>query len=207
LSLGSEAVLRTLVTNSKTNQLLDEILEKSVPTDLNIVHLRGYSLVMLACESNNPRAVQTLLMAGANPDQSTSDGRNALHVCAKSGSIGCSVLALQFTPDPEILFRQTDDRLNTPLHVACLSGELSFVVHLIRCGCPLDLNENSSGLSPTNLAAFKGHVRVACFVCAMCGYKTADKRDWNSEVSAFWDRYYRSPEMKEAERIAKAILI
>jgi ankyrin repeat protein len=205
-SVASESTLISLAQNPEASWLFERIVTMSSTRDLAIVDKFGNSLLMLGCGARNCQGVQALLQSGVKADYATPSGETALHVCARVGSQGCSGLVLRFSRDFVSLSHQQDSSLNTALHIACENGDMPFAIHLIRSGCPVDVKTNAAGLFPEDTAAMQNHVELACLVAAFSGRRPSNRRLPES-VDRFWNRYFVSAKMDEANATKRSIVI
>jgi preprotein translocase subunit SecA/ankyrin repeat protein len=204
--VSSEAALIALVQNPEAVSILETLTTMASIADLSTVDESGCSLVMLACQSENCRGLQALLSAGADADYSSSSGDNALHICAVVGSIGCSGLILQYSKDFMKISRGQNNALDTPLHIASANGNTPFVIHLISSGCPIDVVENAAGLFPEDVAAMGHYTELACLIASFSGRNPTQRRLPNV-IRQFWDTYFRSPTMTQANERKATITI
>ena len=86
--------------------------------------------------------VSELLTRGADPNWSGPngeifEGRSALHVAAMNGHVECVDMLLH--ANANLVAR--DDRLQTPLHLACRHGRLAVVRNLVETGADIELED------------------------------------------------------------------
>ena len=107
-----------------------------------------------ACRHGNLSMVKTLIVCGANVNGRDADGNTLLHMTAR---IDQREEAMHYwTCDPNI--KNKEER--TPLHVACMCGNLSGVKLLIKHGARVNLKDIHSN-TPLSLAVLHNHTSIA----------------------------------------------
>ena len=99
--------------------------------------------------------VQSLLEAGADPDERGADGRTALIVAIPTGRAEPVTVLLDSGADPNI-----DDGGTTPLHLAAVWGFDEIVDLLLGAGADPTL-VNAGGDTASDLARAQGHEDLA----------------------------------------------
>jgi ankyrin repeat protein len=97
----------------EATDIVNRLIEESV--DINKPANDGRTALVGAVINGNLRAVEALLMVGADPNILMSDGRTSLHITAQQGDIELLKAMLKAGADPNI---QENSNRNTPLHIA-----------------------------------------------------------------------------------------
>uniref|UniRef100_UPI00398EF5C2 ankyrin repeat and SOCS box protein 16 n=1 Tax=Pristiophorus japonicus TaxID=55135 RepID=UPI00398EF5C2 len=142
----------------------------------------GTTALHTACANGHAECVQLLLSIGADPNAVSEEGYAPLHLCTSPQTILCAKLLLEHSARVNM---QTQDRENTPLHVAAKHG-LDEHVDLYLSYCAYSHKKNREGETALNAAcsyaekpeAFGRYYRV-CKMLIDCGadVKTAGKKN------------------------------
>ena len=126
------------------------------------VQLKKVSNVLsVAVKANFVRILQILLHAGLYINQQDDQGETALHVAARLGHTECAEMLLSGMGCSKADTERTEVTFGwTPLHVACVDGNLDVVKCLISAGAKLNALD-SSGWTPREHAALRGHINIA----------------------------------------------
>ncbi|XP_034936938.1 uncharacterized protein [Chelonus insularis] len=111
--------------------------------------LPGRTPLHYAVLSNIPECIESLLKAGASPNNPQVYTETPLHVAASLGSVRSVVLLLNYGADVRVQFGQAR---STPLHLAAEEGSSECTKHLLEAGAPIDAR-NSRGQTALHLAA------------------------------------------------------
>jgi ankyrin repeat protein len=119
---------------------------------INAQNSSGRAPIHVACAMGHEAAMELLLDNGAIPNLQDKMGNTALHVC--SGSDTTKLLLQQRRASGKRLagleFPNTEGR--TPLHKACLRGDVMAMSALLACGAKWNAMDNN-GNTPMHLAA------------------------------------------------------
>lgn len=140
---------------------------------LEIPDKNGFTALHLACtKSESDLAI--LLAAGASLFSRTADGQNALHLAcrARKADVVSRVLGLlgdesSNTDGVFNMINKQDNGGRTPLHYACVSGEVETVDILLRSGANVNV-EDLHGHTPLHLCA---QFRTEPALWDLSGYK------------------------------------
>ena len=122
---------------------------------------RSGQALLQAVKQNLPEIVKLLVDSHVNLDFQDSSGETALHVAARYGHVKCAELLLAGTPIQKSSTDVTEKTFAwTPLHLACVDGQLEMVKLLIDAKADL-LKKDSSGWTAKEHAALRGHVDIA----------------------------------------------
>lgn len=122
----------------------------------------GYTALLFACRSGEPRCVKMLLDAGANPAYRSQCGTSALRLIALNGNSRAHEDCLtHLLSDPTRLDpKHVDDQGNTVLHLIDVDTLPSIVRRLVRAGVPIDF-ANDDAYTPLAIALRERNVDVA----------------------------------------------
>jgi ankyrin repeat protein len=115
----------------------------------------GLTVLLHAVQSGRSDIIEYLLEKSANPDVTDNYGNTCLHYASRI-SLRCVTILENHYHYPVDCQNQ---RQETPLHWAALSGHCSIVSFFLERGADPDL-KNSDGQSSLHLAAKKGHVNT-----------------------------------------------
>eukprot|EP00056_Hartaetosiga_gracilis_P008439 m.120875 g.120875 ORF g.120875 m.120875 type:complete len:1049 (-) comp12917_c0_seq4:201-3347(-) len=133
------------------------LVKRSV--DVNIVDdEHGETAILIACDSEQPEIVQTLLDGGANLSVADRTERTALHVSSISGSLECLEILTNSKKGKELLNKQ-DERGETPIHYASYYGHDDCVSHLLSVDADPNLLDHE-GISAMHWAASQGFANI-----------------------------------------------
>lgn len=167
-ALSSTDILFHLASNKEGYKGFLQVMKFYQETVINSSGPEGKNIVSIACIKNNRKIVADSLMLGCDPEKVDEDGQNAIHICAKYNSIGCSDLILNHINGYKgsngitTILNASDSDGNLPIHIASSTGYGGFVAHLL-CACKEQNfnNENNSGFTPFALSILNGHKKVA----------------------------------------------
>ena len=132
-----------------------EILAAELVSEFGCDPNDGVSL-HTACKHGNLSMVKTLIEQGASVNHGGVDGNTPLHLTARFERIKTmQAVPRDFKTDPNI----TNKEGRTPLHIACVSGNLDGVKLLINhgaCVCTKDIGNNT----PLSLAVLNNHSSI-----------------------------------------------
>ena len=142
-------------------EILDEdFLDANSADDLQLVFLPFLApdevedrKLSVACENNDPDAVETILRMPRNPNLCDELGVTALHCAAESGSVACAMWLLEATADVN---QPSSQDGSTPLLWAVENGKLDVVRLLIRSRANMEAKKNVTGETALHVAARKG---------------------------------------------------
>ncbi|XP_053606174.1 ankyrin repeat domain-containing protein 54-like [Plodia interpunctella] len=104
----------------------------------------------VAASTNNVELVETLLMAGADPNSSDEHKRSPLHLASCWGYVDVVKALLRHGANPNI----KDSLGNTPLHLAACTNHIPVVIALLDAGTDVSSNDRN-GRNPLQLAQSK----------------------------------------------------
>ena len=142
--------IRTQPNSRVTNKLPQQSNFRTAPPTMNSVKpsgsvassVTGVTMLMAACQCDNYDKVAEILSGdGASKIVTACDsqGRNALHYAAESGSIRCCEMILAAN---DTLLSSADRDGCYPLHGAVIAGNLQTVRWLIEKGASADVHDN-----------------------------------------------------------------
>ncbi|CAN0041563.1 unnamed protein product, partial [Laminaria digitata] len=128
-------------------------------SDVNATDNAGYTPLMATCQSDHAHVevVRLLLDAGADPTLAGKDGRNPLHLAARSDHM--DLVDMLHSKAPATLNRCDAEDL-TPLYMACHRGHESMVSKLLSLGAMHRMSRDDSLACPLAIAVAKGFVGV-----------------------------------------------
>ena len=127
----------------------------------------GGALLATATRANFAVIVQMLLDAGVEVDWQDKTGETALHVAARFGYEECASILIKGTNNQKADLEMADKSYAwTPLHVACVDGQLSIVTLLVEAGAAVQ-RLDSSGWTAQEHAALRGHIEIARFLAGV----------------------------------------
>jgi len=100
----------------------------------------GWSALHIACLSDKPDDVKTLLDGNAETEAKSSTGQTPLHVACEKGFTDCVRLLLDKKAD----VNAKDDNGKTPLHYACQYGHPGCIKLMLERGADLTKDNQSS---------------------------------------------------------------
>lgn len=142
-------------------ELLDEdFLDADSADELQLVFLPFLAAdevedrkLYVACENNDPDAVETILRMPRNPNLCDELGVTALHCAAESGSVACAIWLLEATADVN---QPSSQDGSTPLLWAVENGKLDVVRLLIGSRANMEAKKNVTGETALHVAAREG---------------------------------------------------
>lgn len=126
--------------------------DKSLIPGVNAQNNSGRTPIHVACDVGNEDAIEMLLDYGAAPNLQDSNGNTALHVCAGSKSIVLLLGRRQSSGKRLVSLEIPNHKGRTPLHEACLRGDVLAVSALLEGGALWNATDDN-GNSPVHLAA------------------------------------------------------
>lgn len=113
----------------------------------------SYEDYFAALERDDVGAVQALLERGFDPNTRDPEGQVGLYLALRQPSPGVANLLLKW-PRVDVDARNAQDE--NPLMMACLKGQVDWVVKLIEHGADV----NKPGWAPLHYAATSGHLQI-----------------------------------------------
>ena len=136
---------------------------------INARDAEGHTALTLAASRGHSKIVKKLLMAGADPKNTTKQGHNALYFAVRAQALS-SVIALTQTPE-KVNASQLTDLL--PLGID--TGSVDLVKHLLEQGAHFN-KKDAQGLTPLMHAAQKNAPEIVS-VLKQHGASVSDKDD------------------------------
>ena len=140
--------------------LLNEVAEliELDPSLVSSYSEHGFTALGMACHFGNEDVVRYLLLKGANPDQSSSNGYqvNPLFTAISSGFDGIAKLLIEAGAEVNVM--QAGNL--TPLHAAAEKGNIEMLISLLENGASVAI-KSDNGETAADLAAAKGHLEIA----------------------------------------------
>ncbi|KXZ44507.1 hypothetical protein GPECTOR_66g235 [Gonium pectorale] len=112
----------------------------------------GATPLYIACEYGHVEVVEELIGAGADVHAPVTDGWNPFRAAAYGGHVG--VMRALLVAEEDEATESSEGRW-TPLHLACLDGDLARVEQLLQQGAPVDA-ASKDGKTPLDLARAEG---------------------------------------------------
>ena len=173
------------------------------------------SLLILACQSNNPEIISILISNGIDPLIKNKNGNNCLHICAYRNNISCAGLVLSkfeslLEKDKiETILTTKNEFGDTPLHIAAEYNfdnlELNFISFLMRNNIEIDMIKNSAGLNPIQLSIKKHNYKIALLFIKYLNLNISDILNLkNMNISKEFDDFifcYDSGILRDDEKI------
>jgi len=132
-------------------------LRKSV----DILNRQGLTPLHIAVNNNQPGIVKELLKCGGDPSLKNSSGETCYHLAAGSSeTVDCLSLLLKFSPSHTEV-NIFNDKGQTPLHMAVLTGNQALVKTLLAFGLNPDVQEARCGKTALFMAVEAGHQAIA----------------------------------------------
>lgn len=116
----------------------------------------NYTALLAACANGNYTICKELLKYKSKVDTLTTDGLSALHLAVFANSLECVLLLLQHNAEVNAI---SFTEKNTPLHMACESGNAGIVQALIDCNADVHLR-NILLRTPLHCAAISGRTDI-----------------------------------------------
>lgn len=127
----------------------------------------GTSLA-LATKANFVTIVKLLVDIGVDINYQDDQGETALHIAARFGHEECARILLNGSSQQRANFEIAENTFAwTPLFIACIDGHPPIVDLLIEAGAELD-RIDSSGWTPKEHAALRGHLGIAKKLASAC---------------------------------------
>lgn len=125
----------------QSSELAEQLIKCGASIDSKDEH--GNSVLLISCALGHFEMVKILIEHGANANFNGVRNNTPLHAASK-GEIASYLLSNSAN------IESVDDTLKTPLHIACLEGNLELVKVLIENGANVHA-ETSDGLTPLDL--------------------------------------------------------
>jgi ankyrin repeat protein len=125
-------------------------------TDRSIRRKEGIFPLAEACHWGNVSQVAVLLGYGSDPNIADNDGCTSFHYAANNAEILTQLLASHSTPRN---INAPSSRGETPLHLACLNGNLESAKLLVSSGADLEVRDGK-GNSVLHLSAASGSIQL-----------------------------------------------
>ncbi|XP_006007162.1 ankyrin repeat and SOCS box protein 10 isoform X2 [Latimeria chalumnae] len=113
----------------------------------------GKTALHEACNNANTECARLLLLFGANPNKYSENGLFALHYCVTSDSLQCAKILLEYGAN---INSKTEEKKDTPLHIAARHGLEEHLKLYLRHGAVID-KENNDGMTPLSAACYQSH--------------------------------------------------
>jgi len=127
---------------------------------VDIWNKQGLTPLHIAVNNNQPGLVSDLLKSGAAPGKKTSGGETCYHLAVKNNTVDCLALLLKFSPG-QAEVNTFNDKGQTPLHMAVLTGNQALVKSLLAFGVNPDVQEARCGKTGLFLAVETAHQEIA----------------------------------------------
>jgi glycerophosphodiester phosphodiesterase len=119
------------------------------------------AVLALATKSNYRVIVKLLVEAGVDINYQDEDGETALHIAARFGHLECAKAIIDGSIYQKAELDIAEKTFGwTPVFIACVDGHLPIVELLIKSGADVD-RVDTSGWSPKEHAALRGHINIA----------------------------------------------
>ena len=214
---ANDKYILSLIKNKKKGsyQIFMEYLKENSFQNFNIVDEDMNILLILACKSNNPEFISTLINAGIDPLIKNKYGFNCLHISSYYNTFSCAGLVLSkleaFGQIEKIknLLSSKNNEGETPLHIAVkLNLENIFFLYisfLIRNNIILEKIKNSAGLNVLQLAIKMHNYKMALIYIKYLNLEYLKiLEEKNSNISKEFDDFiydYDSGVLKKYESI------
>lgn len=152
--------LAVLHSQQEALQSLTQVLSLLSGEELNMRNHLYQTPLHLAILTQQAKAVDALLLAGADPALTDRHGNTALHLAASQEAGDLTSHLLQ-RPEVRGLLEVANTAGLCPLHVAVLSNRLSSVRTLLQSGADVELQERTSGRTALHLATEADNVSLA----------------------------------------------
>ncbi|XP_010892434.1 NF-kappa-B inhibitor epsilon [Esox lucius] len=149
---GQEALVHRMI------QLL-EVARK----DLDIYNNLRQTPLHLAVITHQPRLVETLLLAGADPGALDRNGQTAVHLCCEHGQQACLSVILSHNFISSCLEVRNYEGL-TPLHLAVQGRHKELARMLLDAGADINAMDIKSGRSPLIHAVENNYIDMVDFL-------------------------------------------
>lgn len=121
--------------------------------DIEMKGVVGTTALMCTAWNRHLAATRTLLAAGANVNEASTEERlTPLHEATRKNAVDVMEALLEYGADLNALAKDGW----TPLHFACSGGHESAAIALINVGCALDCRTIKGNYTPLHFAAWKG---------------------------------------------------
>lgn len=140
-------------------------------------------VLALATKANSVVIVRLLVQAGFDVNYQDDQGESALHVAARFNHTECASALLSECDHQKADTELAENAFGwTPLFVACVDGQLAMVQLLISFGADLE-RLDTSGWTPKEHAALRGHISIARLLAVRTVPQASDPTSTNSEPS------------------------
>jgi len=127
---------------------------------VDIWNKQGLTPLHIAVNKNQPSLVTELLKSGAEPGKKSGAGETCYHLAVRNNTVDCLALLLKFSPSHAEV-NIFNDKGQTPLHMAVLTGTQALVKTLVAYGVNPDVQEARCGKTGLFLAVETGHQAIA----------------------------------------------
>uniref|UniRef100_A0A3P9H3G6 Nuclear factor of kappa light polypeptide gene enhancer in B-cells 2 (p49/p100) n=1 Tax=Oryzias latipes TaxID=8090 RepID=A0A3P9H3G6_ORYLA len=145
-----------------TQQLIHTLLSSRQQRILNTTNHLQQTPLHLAVITRQPKVVEALLRAGADPTLPDKDGRSPLHLAALAGDSSLLRLLLSHMGERHSHLVNTPDYHLQPLHLAVRRDGERCLRLLIEGGAKINAPEQKSGNTALHLAVRENLFKVAC---------------------------------------------
>jgi ankyrin repeat protein len=152
VGMGHLEVLNLLLDFEEKYQDKDITESGSSSRPLNMNNAKGLTPLLVACERNFEKIVETLIARGADLTQTDHNGRSSLAIASFCGCMDVMDTLLKSEEAKTLLLNQKDSNGCTPLWLAARTGNLKMVKRLMQVGADRDIADND-GISPEVAAA------------------------------------------------------
>lgn len=130
---------------------------------LNVQNHQRQTALHLAVITEQPRLLEGLLKAGADPLLADDSGNTALHIACKKGSLACfGVITQNCQRHLTSIVSFPNYSGHNCLHLASINGYISLVESLIRLGADINAQEQCSGRTALHLAVDLQNPTLVC---------------------------------------------
>ena len=141
----------------------------------NNVH-KGETALHVACENNQQKIAQYLILKGANIEANNGAQQTPLHVACKYGHFEIVQYLIEKGADTEA----KDNDQWTPLHIACKYGHLPIVQCLIENGANIEAKDFDEK-TPFYIACSKRHLPIVKYLISKGARYDVQKKNYHGQ--------------------------